>query len=653
MSGRQGGKKKPLKQPKKGAVELDEEDLALKAKLREDEKAMKDAKAKAAQKGPMGAGGMKKSGKNMAFQVTFGKGGMATSQLGGITSGMLDEAQRTGKMNLVARGIEEICEEILGINQRSTNEGGVDFEASGLKWYERVTVTVLLLNSNSIKQIPDGISRLEPLITLDCGANEIALVSPEIGKLKNLTSLSLASNVIPSLPPQISGLTLLTFLKLDSNQLTEIGDWIGALSKLTSLSARDNKLTKVSASVGALVNLTKLDLSHNQLETLPEEIGTLSVLKDFLCFRNKLIIAPDLSRMTSLYHLDMSLNRLEKFPTLPQGVALKEVNLAINRIPVLPADRLVGLSGLINLQISENSLSSLPEAITSLTELKKLDCSVNNITKIPYSMGHMSLTQLALHGNILKELKPEMLSKNTGEVLTYLLSKIPKDEDTSIQEATPLSDDEHPLNKHLQDGRIARLNGKNWEELPGYLMTSVLCPGVKEVDLSKNKLSIIPDEFFHSVSLTEGVQLQFNRLSKLPMGVCSLQNVKLLQLFNNKLSDLPGELAQLSCLTDIRIGYNRFTQLPKVLYEIPSLTAIVADNNDIDRVDATGLQLLPNLAALDLSNNSIIMLPPKLALCPSLRSLLVQGNMFKVPGTQVVQQGSVALLEWLKGRIPQ
>ena len=37
--------------------------MAHKAKLRDDEKAMKDAKAKAAQKGPMGAGGMKKSGK--------------------------------------------------------------------------------------------------------------------------------------------------------------------------------------------------------------------------------------------------------------------------------------------------------------------------------------------------------------------------------------------------------------------------------------------------------------------------------------------------------------------------------------------------------------------------------------------------------------
>ena len=63
MAGRQGGKKKPLKQPKKETAEPDEEELALRAKQREDDKALKEAKAKAAQKGPMGTGGMKKSGK--------------------------------------------------------------------------------------------------------------------------------------------------------------------------------------------------------------------------------------------------------------------------------------------------------------------------------------------------------------------------------------------------------------------------------------------------------------------------------------------------------------------------------------------------------------------------------------------------------------
>ncbi|XP_026316343.1 translation machinery-associated protein 7 homolog isoform X1 [Hyposmocoma kahamanoa] len=80
MSGREGGKKKPLKQPKKDSKELDEDDVALKQKLKEQQKALqshitsqadevirrkgkKEAKAKAAQKGPLVSGGIKKSGK--------------------------------------------------------------------------------------------------------------------------------------------------------------------------------------------------------------------------------------------------------------------------------------------------------------------------------------------------------------------------------------------------------------------------------------------------------------------------------------------------------------------------------------------------------------------------------------------------------------
>ncbi|KAL9934775.1 hypothetical protein V8E36_006550 [Tilletia maclaganii] len=46
MSGRQGGKVKPLKQPKKQAKELDEEDIAFKNKQKADEAARKEAAAK-------------------------------------------------------------------------------------------------------------------------------------------------------------------------------------------------------------------------------------------------------------------------------------------------------------------------------------------------------------------------------------------------------------------------------------------------------------------------------------------------------------------------------------------------------------------------------------------------------------------------------
>lgn len=52
---REGGKKKPLKQPKKPAKELDEEDIAFKQKQREEQKKLAAAK-QVAQKGPLGSG---------------------------------------------------------------------------------------------------------------------------------------------------------------------------------------------------------------------------------------------------------------------------------------------------------------------------------------------------------------------------------------------------------------------------------------------------------------------------------------------------------------------------------------------------------------------------------------------------------------------
>ncbi|EEF46482.1 Coiled-coil domain-containing protein, putative [Ricinus communis] len=63
MSSKQGGKAKPLKQPKAGKKEYDETDLANIQKKKDEEKALKELKAKAAQKGALGGSGLKKSGK--------------------------------------------------------------------------------------------------------------------------------------------------------------------------------------------------------------------------------------------------------------------------------------------------------------------------------------------------------------------------------------------------------------------------------------------------------------------------------------------------------------------------------------------------------------------------------------------------------------
>ncbi|KAK7791586.1 hypothetical protein R5R35_010699 [Gryllus longicercus] len=63
MSSREGGKKKPLKAPKKKEAEVDEEDMQRKMKEREKQKALEAAKQRASKPGPLVGGGIKKSGK--------------------------------------------------------------------------------------------------------------------------------------------------------------------------------------------------------------------------------------------------------------------------------------------------------------------------------------------------------------------------------------------------------------------------------------------------------------------------------------------------------------------------------------------------------------------------------------------------------------
>uniref|UniRef100_A0A3Q1GS60 Translation machinery associated 7 homolog n=1 Tax=Acanthochromis polyacanthus TaxID=80966 RepID=A0A3Q1GS60_9TELE len=58
-----GGKKKPLKAPKKQNKDVDEDDKAFKQKQKEEQKALEAMKAKASGKGPLGGSGIKKSGK--------------------------------------------------------------------------------------------------------------------------------------------------------------------------------------------------------------------------------------------------------------------------------------------------------------------------------------------------------------------------------------------------------------------------------------------------------------------------------------------------------------------------------------------------------------------------------------------------------------
>jgi internalin A len=125
-------------------------------------------------------------------------------------------------------------------------------------------------------------------------------------------------------------------------------------------------------------------LITNQLRTLPEEL-----------------------RAKNLRSIDLSGNPFGKMPELLLEMKqLESLNLTSIGLTEIPEDRAtVNLSfphavlQLTNLkiQIVNNQITSIPEAIGQLSNLTQLDLSGNQITSIPEAIGQLSnLTQLDL-----------------------------------------------------------------------------------------------------------------------------------------------------------------------------------------------------------------------------------------------------------------
>lgn len=75
----------------------------------------------------------------------------------------------------------------------------------------------LTLSSNSFREFPNSIYKLENLIDLDISKNLIGSISPAISNFSYLKSLNLSSNALTSLPSTISELILLEFLDISNN----------------------------------------------------------------------------------------------------------------------------------------------------------------------------------------------------------------------------------------------------------------------------------------------------------------------------------------------------------------------------------------------------------------------------------------------------
>lgn len=418
-----------------------------------------------------------------------------------------------------------------------------------------------------------------------------------------------------------------------------------------------NRLAAVPAGFFSLSSLVRLNLSSNQLKSLPAEISQMKRLKHLDCNSNLLeTLPPELASMESLELLYLRRNKLRVLPEFPSCKLLKELYVGENQIEVIGAEHLKHLNSLLVLDLRDNKLKSIPDEMTLLQSLERLDLSNNDISGLPYSLGNLHLKFLALEGNPLRTIRREILNKGTQEVLKYLRSKITDDEpkqSDSVTDTAMTLPSQSRVNVHaILTLKSLDYSDKQATSIPDEVFDAVKSNMITSVNFSKNQLCEIPKRIVEVKETVSDVNLGFNKFSFLTSELCMLQKLTFLDLRNNILSSLPEEMGSLIKLQTINLSFNRFKIFPDVLYRLPALETILISNNQVGSVDPQQMRTMEKLMTLDLQNNDLLHIPPELGHCVSLRTLLLDGNPFRVPRAAILMKGTAAVLEYLRDRIP-
>ncbi|NXU19269.1 LRC18 protein, partial [Pardalotus punctatus] len=146
---------------------------------------------------------------------------------------------------------------------------------------ELADVEEIDLSRNKLKKIPNIIEKFQNLMWLDLHSNQIDELPPAICTLQNLTYLNLCNNKLttPGLPQELTLLKSLHTLNLGLNRLETIPATLGSLKELTELGLFDNALTTIPKSIKKLPKLERLNIKRNPLPEFEEKEEEMELAK--------------------------------------------------------------------------------------------------------------------------------------------------------------------------------------------------------------------------------------------------------------------------------------------------------------------------------------------------------------------------------------
>lgn len=511
---------------------------------------------------------------------------------------------------------------------------------------------VLDLHGNLLNAIPIGIRQLQQLQILDLSSNHLSIsVFSIVSKLHNLRELKLAKNGLNGdLPAGSLDIASLQVLDLRNNQLDHLPSSLSKLSNLQRLLLGGNRFASFDLNTLPAEALIELDLSNNNLGSS--------------------FTAQGIERLQRLQSLNLAFNNIEclshNFFELPQ---LQTLHVHNNRIDTLPdMSRCISLTAMT---VADNALTSIPDGFYALKQLRNVDLSGNNIRSIAPEISSMeSLSAFNIAGNPLREKK--YLTINIGDIKDVLAQKATSEEN------------------------FVSVNGRVYPQAPAIHGADIDAPMLFQpkngiLDLSSRSLSALTPNEVDLTSPIHTIRLANNDFTTLPVELLlhpsvrwSLKSLDLshnphlhptdyltseihlpllqsLYIVSTGLTTLDTLTANLKApeLRELNISCHRLSgHIPWVQAWYPKITILLASDNWFESIDVEAVR---GLEVLDIRNNGIEHLPPKIGLLGNhfgkveagrLRSFECLGNKFRAPRLVVIEKGTEAVLRDLRRRVP-
>ncbi|TNN19777.1 Protein flightless-1 isoform 2 [Schistosoma japonicum] len=353
------------------------------------------------------------------------------------------------------------------------------------------------------------------------------------------------------LPKEITHLEQLESLSLARNELTSlcsIKGWPNVLPSLRMITCRKNELTNrdaIPADLFECSNLQVVDFSFNHLTQLPNGIEKAKGLLALNLSNNQIaLISPDLFvQCTELMFLDLGNNKLENLPAqLRRCCSLQQLILCNNPLRHAQLRSVTALKQLevLNLSGTERRVDNIPNELDRLERLIELDLSCNLLTKIPepvlllrnlrkLHLAHNELSDLSTLTGDWPRLEYLNLSYNqlthlpTGLIRLSCLRKLYVNNNQLTFGGIPSG-----IGK-LQDLEIFDASHNELETIPESLCR---CGRLKRLILNSNRLLTLPDAIHYLKESLDVFEVDNNPQLKIPPKPPELQKGAGLAFYN-------------------------------------------------------------------------------------------------------------------------